>query len=333
MKTILVTGAAGFIGSHLVEQLDQLDEAELVLMDDMSLGKMANLEEMIAKTSNTVHAKFGQIEGNCSLMSVMRDVFSEFKPTTIYNLAVHPLPESLIDPLRVVDQNIAITLNIMECIRHAKTSARLVHISSSEVYGSMEEGDEIIEETHKLNPTTPYAASKASCDLLCKSYVDTFGLDVVIARPFNTFGPRQNDKSYAGIVPTTIKRIMREKPPIITGTGNQTRDFMFVDDTVRGIIQVGKKGEKGEVYNICTGEEKRILKIVKLISEMMGWDGGYEWHPDRSADVERHCGSFYKLAKLTEVNTGEIHKQRGWHPTISLEEGLAKTIDWYKHAG
>ena len=322
MKTILVTGAAGFIGSHLVEQLDQLGEAELVLMDDLSLGKIENLEEIIAKTSNTVHAKFGPIKGNCSLMSVMREVFEEFEPAIIYNLAVHPLPESLIDPMRVVDQNIAITLNIMECMRHAKTSVRLVHVSSSEVYGSMEEGDEIIEETHKLNPTTPYAASKAACDMICKSYVETFGLDVVIARPFNAFGPRQNDKSYAGLVPTTIKRIMEGKPPIITGTGNQTRDFTFVDDTVRGIIQVGKKGEKGEIYNICTGEEKSVLEIVSKIARMMGWDGGYEWHPDRSADVERHCGSFYKLAKLA-----------GWHQTISLEEGLAKTIDWYKHAG
>jgi UDP-glucose 4-epimerase len=301
--TILVTGSAGFIGSHLIEKLYWGTEGTKTIgIDDFSLGKnKPRCNKMIKGRVQTIDPE-------------------EIKNADcIFNLAVSPLPQSLIEPKENWDNNVEILMAILEGMRKYNDKAKLVHISSSEALGTLDSHSKDAQtETFLLQPRTVYASSKAACDHLALSYEKTYGMDIKIARPFNAYGPGQNDGSYAALVPLTIKKILAKKLPIVTGDGQQTRDFSYVDDTVNGILAVAKHGYRGEIYHICSGKEVSVLTIVEIIARIMGWDKGFNLRTNRSADVLRHKGSYAKLNKLC-----------GWEPKVTLEDGLRKTIDWY----
>jgi len=177
-----------------------------------------------------------------------------------------------------------------------------------------------MDETHSLNPTTPYAASKAASDLLVISYRNTFGIDVAIARPFNTYGPRQNEGSYAGVIPITIQRILTNKQPIIYGDGLQTRDYIYVENTADGMINIYKnKNTRGKVINLATGKEITILKIIKSIVKVMKYKGEIDFQKPRMADVSRHRGDITLAKELIDFN-----------PKTFFDEGIKTTVNWYK---
>ena len=176
-----------------------------------------------------------------------------------------------------------------------------------------------MDEEHPEKPLTPYAASKIASDQVAISYFKTFGLDITIVRPFNAYGPRQNELSYAGVIPLTIGRILRGEAPVVYGTGGQTRDYTYVADTVEGIVGVFACREaKGRIVNIASGKEVSIIALIEKVAKIMGYEGKIVHKPPRPGDVLRHKGDISLARKLFN-----------FVPRTSFDEGLRKTVDWY----
>lgn len=310
-KSTLVTGGAGFIGSHLVDGLISEKPARIVVVDNFFLGKLENLTE--AKKS---FKPLKIINQDATDFEAMQKIITREKIDVIFNLATKALEYSFVEPddAYMVNVNLA---SVLLRLLHQKKYKTLIHCSSSEAYGSKEKG--LIDENHALDPETLYAAGKASADLMVRSYYKTYKLDMATVRPFNNYGPRQNDKQYSAVIPITIKRIMSKQAPIIYGDGNQTRDFIFVKDTVRAMIKIYKnKKSRGLEINIASGREVKIKDLIQLIIRKMNYSGKILRKPARIADVRRHKASI-KLAQ----------KILGFKPEISFEKGMQETINWY----
>lgn len=312
-KTVLVTGGAGFIGSHLVDKLILEKPERIIVVDNLFLGKDRNLIEAKEKFPD-----LKIIHENASNLGKMEKIFKTEQIDVVFNLAVIPLPASLEKPSWTFSENNNITLSMCELIRKGYYDT-LIHFSSSEVYGTSISGP--MDEDHPLNGTTPYAASKAACDLLVLSYCRTFDIDASIIRPFNNYGPRQNEGSYAGLIPITVQHIMKNEPPMIFGDGKQTRDYLYVTDTAKAAIKIFENGKtRQKVLNIASGKEVSIVYVVKKIAEYLDYDvEKILYDPDRPGDVRRHIANIYRAEDLIE-----------FIPTVSFEDGLKKTIDWYK---
>ena len=310
-KSVLVTGGAGFIGSHLVDRLIKEQPERLTVVDNLFLGKESNLDDAKKRFFGL---NFLKRDATCAIE--LRDIMENEGVDVVFNLAVIPLPASLKEPSWVFRENTEITLTMCELARQDAFKT-LIHFSSSEAYGTSVSG--AMDENHPLNGTTPYAASKAACDLLIKSYQETFGIDASIIRPFNNYGTRQNDGNYAGVIPLTIKRIMNKKAPVIFGDGKQTRDYLYVTDTVGAAVKIYLcEGTRKKVINIASGKEVRIDRLLKMIADIMGFKGEILHEPDRWADVRRHIANIYLAEDLIDFK-----------PTVELRDGLKQTVDWY----
>lgn len=311
-KSVLVTGGAGFIGSHLVDRLIDEGAERVVAVDSFFLGKERNLEDAKAKDADLL-----VINQDVTDEEAMDRIISENGTDIVFNLAVIPLPASLEDPAWTFTHNNNIALSMCELARKDRFKT-LIHFSSSEAYGSSVSGP--MDENHPLNSTTPYAASKAAGDLLVLSYQQTFGIDTSIIRPFNNYGPRQNENSYAGVIPLTIKRILRGEPPVIFGDGKQTRDYLYVTDTAIAATKIlDSHSTRGKVLNIASGQEVSIERLMTLLIEYMGSDMDVVYERDRPADVRRHIANVFLARDLIDF------KQ-----TVLFEEGLKRTVEWYK---
>lgn len=312
-KTVLVTGGAGFIGSWVVDKVALHNPEKIVVVDSFFLGKMENLDEAKKSIGN------GLSIYNCDATKheTLKNIFvKEGQVDVVFNLAVKPLFVSFVDPVSVFSTSVRIATNLLELQRNGLFRT-LIHFSSSEVYGSAQYVP--MDEKHPLKPTTPYGAGKAAADHLVISYSLSYRNDVAIIRPFNNFGPRQNEKSYAGVVPTTIRKILGGEPPIIFGDGNQTRDFSYVEDTAEAAVKIYEmKDTRGRIINIGRGEETSINELVHTIAKIMGYAGEVVYDKPRPADVRRH------LADITLAK-----KMIGFKPKFSLEQALQKTVAWY----
>jgi UDP-glucose 4-epimerase len=175
-------------------------------------------------------------------------------------------------------------------------------------------------EAHPLEAETPYAASKVAADSVVLSYHRTFGIDAVVLRPFNNFGPRQNDKAYAGVIPIVITRAMANRPVTIFGNGEQTRDFIYVGDTARAALVLAERdGIAGQVFNIGSGRETSVNDLVRLILDVMQrTDLPVEYGPERPGDVRRHCAGIERAERAL-----------GFAPQVGLREGMERTVAWY----
>jgi UDP-glucose 4-epimerase len=308
---VAVTGGAGFIGSHLCDRIIRENPSRLVLVDDFSLGKQRNVRFLAGKPSVRIYRK------DAADYAKMGRVLDKERIDVVFDLAVIPLPKSLVLPMETVETNVKLTTTLCELLRKERFKT-LVHCSSSEAYGNALHVP--MDESHPQLPLTPYAASKIAGDHVAISYNRAFDLDIAIVRPFNTYGPRQNEFSYAGVIPRTIMRMMNGEQPEIFGDGHQTRDFSYVGDTVEGIVDVFKTpSTRGRVVNIASGKEVRIKKIVETIAECMDYHGDIVYKPSRPGDVMRHRADI-SLAKSLF----------GYTPKTGLEEGLKKTVDWYR---
>jgi len=312
-KNILVTGGAGFIGSHLCDNIWEQNPESLVILDNMSLGNLDNLQGISDFDGVTV------IEGDASDYQILKDVIQTYQIDVVFNLAVIPLPASLSNPLENVKVNIDIVSNLCEMQRLGFFET-LIHFSSSEAYGSAQYVP--MDESHPYTISTPYAASKAAGDLIALSYKKTFNTDVTVLRPFNNYGPRQNSKEFAGIIPLSIGKMVRGETIQVHGDGQQTRDYIYVKDTVKIVLELySKRSQIDSVVNISTGVQTSTQTILQELEASMPWDYfKLEYVPDRASNVTQHCGDNTLLSGLCDNLV-----------LTPLAVGIKKTVEWYKN--
>ena len=312
-RSVLVTGGAGFIGSHLVDRLIQEGASKIVVVDNFFLGNEHNLDD-----AKKAFADLEVIRLDASNLSAMQDVVTAHQVETVFDLATIPLPTSLTYPHFTMQTNIGITSAFCEIARRGLIE-RLVHMSSSEAYGS---GRYVpMDEDHPHDALTPYAAAKSAEDHILRSFVSTFGIDATIIRPFNNYGPRQNPGSYAGIIPIIVQRVRSGEPICIHGDGEQSRDFTFVRDTADFAVTIHDTPEcRGQEINVATGVGTSINTLVQRMLEIMGKSNHpIEYIEERPGDVRRH------MADVTKLN-GLVGRQ----PEVLNADALAETIEWYE---
>ncbi len=308
MKNVVVTGADGFIGSHLTEALLAEGCHVKALAQYNSFNNWGWLEGI-------GHPDLEVVTGDVRDPNFCRTLV-EGADTVFHLAALIAIPYSYIAPDSYVDTNVKGTLNICQAARAAGTP-RLLVTSTSEVYGTAQYVP--IDEKHPRQPQSPYSATKIGADAIAKSFYNTFGMNISIVRPFNTYGPRQSARA---IIPTIITQIATGVREIKVGDLSPTRDFNYVADTCRGFIAIARcKEAAGEEINIATQREVTMETTLKTIARLMGADVKWTVDPERlrpsGSEVFRLLGSNEKIRRMT-----------GWEPQVSLEEGLQKTIDW-----
>ena len=257
-QNVLIIGGSGFIGSHLAEDLLNIKVKKLIIIDNLSVGKKENIKKIIHQVTF-----IKKISENFNLL---KKTIKKYNINTIFNLATIALPFSFQFPRKTFETNVIVVLNLLELLRQKKFKT-LCHFSTSEVYGTAKYIP--MDESHPLNPTTTYAAGKLAADKAVISYFKMFKLDGFIVRPFNNYGPRQLiSKEEIGVIPKTIKKIYQKKNPIIYGSGLQTRDFIFVKDTCKYIIQSYNKIKSGDQINICSNNPIKIKNLINIIKKL-----------------------------------------------------------------
>lgn len=311
-KSILITGGAGFIGSHLADRVLIEEPRKLVIVDNFFLGKEENLLSALEKRPDLEIIRL-----DASNFVAMQDVVAKHKIEIVFDLAVIPLPTSLLYPNWTIATNIGIASTFCELARLEQIEY-LLHLSSSEAYGSAKYIP--MDEEHPHAASTPYACSKSAADLIIQSYVKTFNINATIVRPFNNFGPRQNPGSYAGIIPIVISNVRNGRPIEIFGDGEQTRDFTFVSQTADLVVKISKDPKcYQDVFNVATGVETSINQLVSELLNVMGKPYHPVRHlPPRMADVRRHCADVTK----TQSTIGAV-------PVAMNLTQLQATVDWY----
>ncbi|MFV3077876.1 GDP-mannose 4,6-dehydratase [Niveispirillum fermenti] len=311
-KKVVVTGADGFIGSHLVERLVAAGARVRALAFYNSWGSSGWLEDVPAETLRSVEIVHGDIRDAGMVASLLRGQELVFHLASLIGI-----PYSYAAPRSYVDTNVTGTLNVLEACRGSDTLERLIHTSTSEVYGSARHVP--IDEGHPLTGQSPYSASKIAADKMAESYHLSFGLPVVTARPFNTFGPRQTARA---IIPTVIAQVLSGAPVLRLGALDPTRDFNYVGDTVEGFLALaGAEGVVGRTLNIGSGSEVSIGDTVALIMRLCGREVPIQQDDQRlrpaASEVERLLADNRLIRELT-----------GWSPQVGFQEGLRRTIDW-----
>ncbi len=310
-KKVLVTGGAGFIGSHVVDLLLEKG-AKVRVVDDFSSGKRENLS--LHEGNNSLEVIEGDIRNSELLETALSGV------EWVYHMAVKCLRESLEDPFVVHEVNATATLDLCELCRRMGVK-KFVYVSSSEVYGSAEYVP--MDENHPLNPTTVYGASKLAGEKYALAYFYTYGLPVTVIRPFNTYGPREHFEGvYGEVIPRFIVQILNNQSPTIFGDGKQSRDFTYVGDTARGILEVSLHPDAvGKTFNVARGEEVSILEVSNLLLRLLNKKEEISpvFLPPRPGDVKRHFADVSRARKVT-----------GFEAKVDFTRGIEKFLLWFK---
>jgi dTDP-glucose 4,6-dehydratase len=305
MDKILVTGGAGFIGSSFVRHLLNNTDCAVINLDKLTYaGTLSNIEDLRRQKRH----KFvrGDIRNRKLVGSLVK------KADAVVNFAAEShVDRSIKTPSVFVESNVLGVQVLLEACR--RFGVRFEQISTDEVYGSRVEGSFV--ETDVLNPSSPYSASKAAADLLVNAYHITYGLEVTVTRSTNNYGPNQHPEK---LIPRLITNALRGKPLPIYGSGENIRDWIFVEDNCGAILTVLEKGEKGETYNIGGGNERKNVEIAKEILRCLSLpEAMIEFVGDRPGHDFRYS-----------LNCDKAHRL-GWKPHVDFGEGLQKTIDWY----
>lgn len=311
---ILITGGAGFIGSHLCDKYTKEGHTVLCL-DNFMNGDLRNIRHLLD------YKNFKLIKGDIRdfdlLDNIMRDV------DVVFHLAaqIH-VDRSYIEPKLTYEVNVMGTQNVLEVAR-IHDAKKIIHASTSEVYGSALHVP--IDENHPMNAPHPYGASKIASDRMCYAYIQTYGMDISILRFFNIFGPRQRDFGYGGVISIFTRRVLSGTPPILYGDGTQTRDYTYIEDVVRAYDLVLNHNKPiTEPINFGTGKEVTIIDLAYKIIDLCGKKGDI-----KPVHVEPRIGEVKRLI----ADATKTKKLLGWEPKFSLEDGLREFIQWYKNYG
>jgi UDP-glucose 4-epimerase len=310
-RRCLVTGGAGFIGSHLVDHLVAENWAVTVL-DDFSTGTRANLSE--AQSRGEVRVVQGSILDLGALDAAMTG------SDLVFHLAVQCVRRSVGEPLHNHEVNATGTLNVLETARRRQVR-RFIYCSSSEVYGNC--GCEaLVETTAVCEPATVYGAAKLAGEHYAKAYWQTYGLRTIVVRPFNTYGPREHTSgNLAEVIPRFVIRVLNGLPPVIFGTGENGRDFTYVTETVRGIaLAAGCDALVGRAVNIAYGEMVTVRQVAEAITRLCG----------RPSLVPRFIEPRPGDVRALRADTRVAHETLGFVAEVNFEEGLRRYIDWFR---
>lgn len=315
MKQVFVTGAAGFIGSHLCERLVRGGVAVRALCRYTSRRDIGNLGDLAPDIAAAIEIRFGSLLDE----DFVRECIAGCDVVLHLGASIS-VPYSYVAPREVVQANVMGTLNVLTGAL-AAGMPRVIHLSSSEVYGTAQYAP--IDESHPLHAQSPYAASKVGADKLAETFHLSFGLPVVIARPFNTFGPRQ---SLRAVIPTVISQALAGDT-IALGATSPRRDFVYVGDTVDALVRLADSDSwAGETFNVATGEDVSVARIVEAVGELLGKELHVASRPERvrpeHSEVLRLIGTSEKLRRVS-----------GWQPATDLQNGLRAVIDWMAARG
>ena len=313
-KKIFVTGADGFIGSHLVELLVKQGANVRALVLYNSWNEIGWLKDLSKTILNEVEVVPGDVRDGPHMGKLVKGCEHVMHLSSLIGI-----PYSYDAPRSYVETNIGGALNILEACRSNDSLIRLVHVSTSEVYGSAQYSP--IDENHPKVGQSPYSASKIGADKLAQSYYLSFGLPMVIARPFNTYGPRQTARA---VIPTIASQLAAGKEQIRLGTLSPTRDFNYVEDTARGMISLAlSERVDGETVNIGSGVEWSIGRVVELLSEIA------DFTPEIMVDNKRIRPKKSEVNRLLS-NNEKIKKLTEWEPQVTFQKGLKRTYAWVK---
>lgn len=324
MKTILVTGGAGFIGSNFVKYMLSKYDYKIINLDLLTYaGNLKNLEDIADND------RYCFIKGDICNSGLVNEIFEKFDINAVINFAAEShVDRSIEDPEIFLKTNILGTQALLDVAknfwkinlsdkysREFKEGVKYIQVSTDEVYGTLGVTGYFTEDTN-IAPNSPYSASKTSADLLVRAYHETYGLPVNITRCSNNYGPYQFPEK---LIPLMINNALKEKALPIYGDGRQIRDWLYVEDHCTAIDTVLHKGKVGEVYNIGGNNEKENIEIVKLILSQLGkGEGLITYVKDRLGHDRRYA-----------IDNSKITKELGWKPSYTFEEGMNKTIKWY----
>ena len=320
-RNILVTGAAGFIGSNFINQIATREkDTRFIILDALTYaGDLKRIEPSLKKGS----IEF--VHGDIRDAKKVQSLFADNSIGAAIDGIIHFAAESHVDrsienPNVFVETNVLGTMNLLNSALKTfekNKNFRFLHVSTDEVYGSLKEGDPAFTETHQLKPNSPYSASKASSDLLVNSYFKTFGLPTLITRCSNNYGPFQNQEK---LIPLMIQRALKDEKLPVYGNGRNIREWIHVYDHNEALWAVYNKGRVGEVYNIGSGQEARNIEIVEFILKELNKPQSLIGY------VEDRLGHDFRYA----INPHKLESELGWQPKVkNWQEGLRQTIQWY----
>ncbi len=323
-RTILITGGAGFIGSHVVRLfVNQYPDYRIVNLDALTYaGNLENLRDIEQKPNYTF------VRGDIRDLSFLNEVFSRYSFEGVIHLAAEShVDRSLEQPTEFILTNVVGTVNLLTAARNQWKSDfrghRFYHISTDEVYGSLEHGGFFTEQT-PLDPRSPYSASKAASDQFAQAFANTYGMPVIISRCSNNYGPNHFPEK---LIPLMINNIINNKPLPVYGKGENVRDWLFVKDHARAIDVIYHRGRVGEVYNIGGNNEWKNIDLVHLLCEVM--DRKLKRDPGTSAGLITYVTDRPGHDLRYAIDSSKLQTELGWQPSVDFPTGLDQTVDWY----
>lgn len=324
-KNILITGGAGFIGSHVVRLfVNQYPDYQIINLDKLTYaGNLANLKDIEGKPN------YRFLKADICDFEKMKEVFTTFKVTDVIHLAAEShVDRSITDPFSFAKTNVLGTLNLLQAAKEswkdAYTDKLFYHVSTDEVYGALEFDGTLFTEETRYDPHSPYSASKASSDHFVRAYHDTYGLQTIISNCSNNYGPNQFPEK---LIPLFIHNIRQNKSLPVYGKGENVRDWLYVEDHARAIDLIFHKGKVGDTYNIGGFNEWKnidlIRVIIKTVDRLLGREEGTSeklitYVTDRAGHDLRYA-----------IDATKIRNELGWEPSLQFEEGIEKTVRWY----